>query len=108
MVEESKIDDIKEYKQISLNNISKECPEMIRGDKKLFDNTTESKFSKEQLNIWYKTLQLGFPSYDEGLLKQILELYAKHPDIVADVCNEARSGVVFPEHPNSDNSDVKQ
>jgi hypothetical protein len=101
MVEESKteseltlINEDEEFKassSVALNDISKLHPEMIRGDKDLFNSTKESEYPQDQINYWISILTQANPSMDCDMIKQIVETYSKHPQIVSDICNEHRA-----------------
>ena len=92
----------KEHTEIPLKNISKECPELIRGQVDLFNETVEPKFSQEEINLWYNTLKIAQPNMDEQLLRQVVETYARHPTIVKTLCDEHRAGADFSHRCNTD------
>ena len=101
MVEEGKteteltlINEDEEFKassSVALNDIHKTNPDMIRGDAKLFDVTSESEYPQDQINYWISILTQANPSMDCDMIKQIVETYSKHPQIVSDICNEHRA-----------------
>tara|TARA_R110000823_G_C15821541_1_gene489304 strand:+ start:60 stop:416 length:357 start_codon:yes stop_codon:yes gene_type:complete len=92
----------KEHKQVALKDVVKECPELIRGKVDLFNETVEPKCSQEQMNLWLHTLKIAQPHMDEMLLKQLVDTYARHPDIVKKLCDEHRAGADFSHRCNTD------
>lgn len=116
MVEESKIEteltlinedeEFKASSSVALNDISKTNPEMIRGNKDLFNYTKDAEFEQDQINYWISTLKQANPSMDEDMIKQIVNTYAKHPQIVSDICAEHRNdNNAFIHHNKKQNDD---